>query len=962
MPIRNRDDAVEVESRIGRVFESPTGERGAAVRALFVEALDFAPASGSVDLGATAGNVALPPSAERIASLDGVHVVYVALDTQETDRVRKGEASAAAKRVTELLGEDLLLVFTNTSASQLHFVYPGFEGARPILRRMVVERDLPRRTAVQQVSNIYWNLREHDSIRLALDHAFDVEPVTKEFFAEYKRVFEAAESYVSGFGEDVETKRRFVQTLFNRLMFIYFLSRKGWLTFKGDKDYLNALWQDCGLNSEQANFYRDRLEHLFFFGLNNPQSRDLNFKGSYMASVFGDVPFLNGGLFEKTDLDSRDGLIVPDEAIRPILRDLFDRFNFTVLESTPFDVEVAVDPEMLGKVFEELVTGRHDSGAYYTPRPVVSFMCREALKGYLESQDAGVTPGAIARFVDERDTSGISVASARKVAQALDEVTAVDPACGSGAYLLGMMQELVELQTALFNVGVDPKGLYDLKMHVIQRNLYGVDIDDFAVNIAMLRLWLSLAIEYEGIVPPPLPNLDFKVLCGDSLLGPDPSAGIEAQGTLGQDMEQFQRLGRLKADYMRASLGPDKERLRQQIDRLTDKIRQALGVSAIVRAIDWRVEFAEVFAQRGGFDIAIANPPYGITIRDRRSTAIAQPDSYTNFMALATEIMPSGVMAYITSTSWETGEGFKKFRQFLFGRIALRSLVNLPYDVFDTPYVDTAITVGAVGKMPPKFFNLATFQKRRQLNLTQIADHLESISWSVVTSDANLRLPLLGWAANLFNRISAGTTTLGSIASSKRGIEAYRYKFLKHESPDAHPFFTGQLQRYEILPSPDKAFVVLSGRDNSYHQGARILTRRIVSRANRLMSAFTDKDYVVKKDLYSLKLRIEYPDRLTFLLGILNSSLMSFLYLSRSSSATKDDFRQVSLAGLRELPIRFPGEREDEIEFVRLVEMRERQLDQADALDHRIDQLVYRIYDVTDWEQRAIEEWLAQPG
>ena len=105
---------------------------------------------------------------------------------------------------------------------------------------------------------------------------------------------------------------------------------------------------------EQANFYLDRLEHLFFFGLNNPQSRDLNFKGSYMASVFGDVPFLNGGLFDKTDLDQRNGIAVPDEAIEPILSDLFDRFNFTVMESTPFDVEVAVDPEMLGKVFEEL--------------------------------------------------------------------------------------------------------------------------------------------------------------------------------------------------------------------------------------------------------------------------------------------------------------------------------------------------------------------------------------------------------------------------------------------------------------------------------------------------------------------------------------------------------------------------------------------------------------------------------
>ena len=132
-------------------------------------------------------------------------------------------------------------------------------------------------------------------------------------------------------------------------------------------------------------------------------------------------------------------------------------------------------------------------------------------------------------------------------------MTVVDPACGSGAYLLGMMQELVDLQTALYNVGVDPRGLYELKLHIIQRNLYGVDIDEFAVNIAMLRMWLSLAIDYEGDSPPPLPNLDFKVVRGDSLLGPDPSAGVEVQGALGRDAEQVRRLGQRKAEYMRAS-------------------------------------------------------------------------------------------------------------------------------------------------------------------------------------------------------------------------------------------------------------------------------------------------------------------------------------------------------------------------------------------------------------------------
>ena len=550
MPIRDPSDAVEVEDRIGRVFAASPSARAGEIRALFVEVLDFDPASGEVSLDSAPSNVALPGSAQRVAHLDGVHVLYVALDTPETDRVRKGEAAAAAKLIADQLGDDLLLVFTNTSASQLHLICPSFEGARPSLRRIVVERDLPRRTAVQQVGNIFWSHKDKGSIRAALDEAFDVEPVTRAFFAKYKELFEAAEGSVTGFGSDEaerENKRRFVQTLFNRLMFVYFLQRKGWLAFQGDKDYLNDLRRAYRSAPSETNFYVSRLRLLFFNGLNNPDSRDLTVG---LESLIGDVPFLNGGLFEETELDKVGVVAVPDTVIDRVLDDLFDRFNFTVMESTPFDIEVAVDPEMLGKVFEELVTGRHESGSYYTPRPVVSFMCREALKGYLEGRDTGLSDDDITRFVDEHSVSGIGLTAARNVSDALDEVSVVDPACGSGAYLLGMMQELVELQTLLYSdkLRADAKDLYNLKLHIIQRNLYGVDIDEFAVNIAMLRMWLSLVIDFEGARPEPLPNLDLKVVCGDSLLGPDPSASVEVQGTLGQNVDRIRRLGRLKAD------------------------------------------------------------------------------------------------------------------------------------------------------------------------------------------------------------------------------------------------------------------------------------------------------------------------------------------------------------------------------------------------------------------------------
>ena len=257
------------------IFRASLDARAEAVRALFVEVLDFDAAFGRVDLGAAASAVGLPASVERVAHSGGVHVVFLAMDAAASDRVRKAELAAAAKSVAEQLGGDLLLVVSNPSSNQLHLVYPSFEGVRPVLRRMVIERDLPRRTAIQQVSNIFWKRQDTGSIQRALDEAFDVEPVTREFFREYKRVFEEATQRVSGLGDQPETKRRFVQTLFNRLMFIYFLSRKGWLTFKGDKDYLNALWHDyLSTTGDDKNFHTDRLQVLFFGGLNNILSQD----------------------------------------------------------------------------------------------------------------------------------------------------------------------------------------------------------------------------------------------------------------------------------------------------------------------------------------------------------------------------------------------------------------------------------------------------------------------------------------------------------------------------------------------------------------------------------------------------------------------------------------------------------------------------------------------------------------
>ena len=427
-----------------------------------------------------------------------------------------------------------------------------------------------------------------------------------------------------------------------------------------------------------------------------------------MESIFGDVPFLNGGLFEQSDLDNRSGVIVPDTVIEPILTDLFDTFNFTVMESTPFDIEVAVDPEMLGKVFEELVTERHDSGSYYTPRPVVWFMCREALKGYLENQETGLTVESISRFVDERDASDISLTAARKISEALDNIAVVDPACGSGAYLLGMMQELEDLQRALYSehLRMTARDLYDQKLHIIRRNLYGVDNDEFAINIAMLRMWLSLSIEYDGDKPEPLPNLDFKVVCGDSLLGPDPS-----QLNLERGVIEKSGIGGLKGQYMGATA--NKDELKQEIVATEEQLRTDLAVAAVTEGVvDWRIEFAEIFA-RGGFDVVIANPPYvrqekikpasykSTLLKMYKDGSVSRSDLYCYFYVRALQLLTDGgIHVFVCSNSWlDVGYG-AKLQEYLLKNSHVRSIYESAVErQFSTALINTIISL--VEKISP---------------------------------------------------------------------------------------------------------------------------------------------------------------------------------------------------------------------------------------------------------------------
>ncbi|MBO8132202.1 MAG: Eco57I restriction-modification methylase domain-containing protein [Candidatus Marinimicrobia bacterium] len=372
--------------------------------------------------------------------------------------------------------------------------------------------------------------------------AFSVEKVTEEFFDAYKYALkEVIIKSLSKYDALYEKKHSFAQQLLSRILFIYFLQRKKWFKWKNyvqDKNYIRNLWfkyKDWKESTRSEDVFYSRWLSSLFFGAFNRKSH-LIYGGlpEEIKESFNLMPFLNGGLFSRTELDEL-GFDLPDNVFEwffePDDKDkrkgFLEIFNFTIDESSPIDVEVAVDPEMLGRVYESLIAEeeRGNAGIFYTPRVEIDFMCRLSLVNYLASEES-ISKEKIIDFVFEPHNKNIELPSEelRIIKDKLDRVKIVDPAVGSASFLVGMLNILVELHSELTERLTDiGENLFALKERIILENLYGVDVKDWAVMVGELRLWLSLIIETEEkymdlYTKPLLPNLSFKIRQGDSLV------------------------------------------------------------------------------------------------------------------------------------------------------------------------------------------------------------------------------------------------------------------------------------------------------------------------------------------------------------------------------------------------------------------------------------------------------------
>ena len=589
-----------------------------------------------------------------------------------------------------------------------------------------------------------------------LKTAFSVEALSDEFFDKYREQYANFIQYVTGkrfvkvgskweekvlsepnsnlmeaFGYNEKSIRDYVKKMMGRITFLHFLQRKGWMC--GDLNYMQNMFE----NSPYKNDYLDAVLEPLFFGILNtkPEEREALFTENgwdkNQLEEWKDIPYLNGGLFERTEEDIYESRF-PAEYFKSLFQ-FFSEYNFTIDENDPNDAEVGVDPEMLGKIFENLLEDNKDKGAFYTPKEIVRYMCQESLIAYLDT-NTSIASEKIRKFVlfPEEGVLEIPENKKSKLLEALKDVKICDPAIGSGAFPMGLLNELLHCREVLSGEQYDRA---EIKKSIIQNNIYGVDIEKGAVDIARLRFWLSIVVDEETASP--LPNLDYKIMQGNSLI----------ESFMGVDMSKLTYVKESKKDKGEYSLFDDeKNHLQKTVSHLlssyysccdhdkkvklqqniSDTINKQLEAQAydptVLRELKqvnlaennqlflWHTWFSDVFNRddKNGFDIVIGNPPYiqlqnngGVLAKMYENcnfkTFARTGDIYCLFYEKGWQLLcPKGHLCFITSNKWMRAGYGEKTRGFFAKETNPKYLIDFAgVKIFENATVDANILLFA---------------------------------------------------------------------------------------------------------------------------------------------------------------------------------------------------------------------------------------------------------------------------
>lgn len=875
------------------------------------------------------------------------------------------------------------------------------------------------------------SLRTKANEFLEIKKAFSVEALSDDFFDEYRKQYaefvkfltgkeyvkkgnkwveqktgEPDAQYFTSFKEDDKLVRDYIKKMMGRIVFLYFLQSKGWLA--GNLHYMHDLFYDA--SDEVKGNFLDKVLEPMFFGLLNTKLEDrssaplVNGVGVKYIPNADKIPYLNGGLFQQEKIDEVDSCF--PAGMFQSLFDFFDSYNFTIDENDPNDAEVGVDPEMLGKIFENLLEDNKDKGAFYTPKEIVRYMCQESLTAYLQTgiEDAEVKEH-IANFVKTNDVEELGGASselAMSIDRKLIDVKICDPAIGSGAFPMGLLRELYACRKSIEIFEEDNAA--DIKRHIIQNNIYGVDIEKGAVDIARLRFWLALIIDEKE--PMPLPNLDFKIMQGNSLLESYKGVDLDVtskklktgkdtkktRGVLSLGFEETdvqKTIQDLVKSYFSITDHTLRAQRRQQIDKyVKDYIKIcAEGNHEVQDAVDeleipndqfflWHTYFADVFEQ-GGFDIVIGNPPYGVSIKDDYRKAVVAswgnvPDYeiYYYFIVLAAPLLKEkGIMSYIIPNTFLFNTFAKHFREMLVEKWNVLEIL----DCTKFPIFESAVVRNAINLFQKDSEGSKQVGYRNTANVTSFSDLLERErefmtveSLLAMNQNWGLAYFLPTSIRNVVNLISSSPLAVKDVFPEiSQGLIAYdKYKgqsekIIKSRAYHSFVYKDGlkkwlwgeDVTRYNLTWNGKEYIDYCNGianpRNPSFFVGKRMLVREITNPS--IFAALIEIEAYNDPSIIIVKESRDYP--IEILVGIMNSKLATFFHFNHSPKATKGAFPKILVQDIKEFPL--PKVNSDERKILmRLVDdvttiKKGKSIAETSALENQIDFLVYHLYGLT---------------
>ena len=829
-----------------------------------------------------------------------------------------------------------------------------------------------------------------------LREAFSVDALSDEFFKEYHDHYDDIVAELARQGKTGAVYHDYVKKLMGRIVFLHFLQKKGWLC--GDTNFmLNTFSQ----SNRRSDYLESVLEPLFFGILNTePAKREQVFsRNGWQQSLvekWASIPYLNGGLFERDVVDNLR--IVLPESIFSNLFSFLASYNFTVDENDPDDAEIGVDPEMLGKIFESLLEDNKAKGAFYTPKEIVRYMCKESLIAHLASKLPDVADGVVRAFVESHEMQPDLEPYRGVLESTLREVKICDPAIGSGAFPMGLLNELWRCREAL---GTQMSRL-ELKKEIIENNIYGVDIERGAIDIARLRFWLSIVVDSEKADP--LPNFDYKFMQGNSLIesygGFDLSriAGktvgrpsTSTQYVIGLDSDLSRKnLQKLLHEYFSVTDHQKKATMRHAINaEVKTLIRESVGGTptflAKLEQLDpsanqdfflWHTWFKDIF-DKGGFDIVIGNPPYfqvkkGMVDKNKYPYSEGKDKGKQNVYKLFVEhsyniLSTNGICTLITQSSLMCDSSSQFTRELLLKKTTISQIIEFPKVA---PHPGGQLFKGALVATCIVLYRKTIPTKEHVFCLSAHNDltTLENFDFAQLSQQKPIEFYPEGYCFPLIRRqdfsviekMNDGTMFLGKMiqSSSQGDFNLTNESFCFSTKPTDVKMYRGcHVHRYYIDNEVEE--YILGGYKNDIVQN-NIKNRYIVCQQ---ISGMTDKRRfnvaITKQDKCLFgnsvnKLAICRDYNPFYILAIINSQVIDWYFRKTSTN------NHVNIYELEQLPIpKASIEQQNPIvELINKIMEKKQSNSAADIslLEREIDRLVYKLYNLTDEEIAVIEQ------